>query len=611
VKLISGEEALQEFRRTHTGETMLELVKRCAGLLLVTWTIGVGKSYNLDRLIAAAIERRAYDLVISLSPTRKILEERILIKNPSPGDRTTNIRPRPRKRCGDLDKQWVFFECRDMALLGRKLLCRKCPRRRGCFWPTQYGKKNLKNTQVIFATQAHLERSPTFIEQLQSWTGASTVLTILDEDNFVSKSLARHIFQTDLTRFRDALEITRTKIKEKLRDYNEEWIYLCDLLLSARTDDLRAPKWRTPPIFPPWALAVQEAGYELYGNQFRFLGYYLQQLGCSDLNSREKLINGDIAYSVRTIIPRDFVIYSGTAQIDFVCHRVGQDLINPFADYRFSHPDTTWYNLSSRLGTRKYFRRHLPQVLDFFAALIAQRIREGKRPLLVAKKMFVPDCAAELEIRLTELGLGQVQIVTSKWETFDLSDPNLVPLINYGVIGINLFEHFDCAYCLTSYYVNEGVINQILQDVMASDFHIPIKIRTDGHPRRRSVEIINPAHRFYDIQQLAPLALAQQEMNTVIQAVGRVRPYTKPREIITFQCAEHPQLPYTKEFHTIDEARKFFGILGKRHRQTLKQLKAIQAAKGRGLTQQQVAEELKISLRTVKRHWNWKVSRTI
>jgi hypothetical protein len=216
-----------------------------------------------------------------------------------------------------------------------------------------------------------------------------------------------------------------------------------------------------------------------------------------------------------------------------------------------------------------------------------------------------------LESRLSELGVGQVRIVTDGWESFDPSNPNLVPLINYGIVGINLFEHFDCAYCLTSYYVNEHVLNQILQDVTASDFHVPIRIRTEGHPRRRSVEIINPGDRFTDIQQLAPLALAQQEMNTVTQAVGRVRPYTKPREIITFQCAEHPQHPYTKEFHTIEAARKFFGILGRRHRQVRQRQEAIQAAKSRGLTQKQVADELRLSLRTVKRNWNRKAPRTI
>ena len=40
-------------------------------------------------------------------------------------------------------------------------------------------------------------------------------------------------------------------------------------------------------------------------------------------------------------------------------------------------------------------------------------------------------------------------------------------------------------YSLTGFYVNEAAVNTILQDVLGSDFHIPISIRTEGSPRRR------------------------------------------------------------------------------------------------------------------------------
>ena len=62
------------------------------------------------------------------------------------------------------------------------------------------------------------------------------------------------------------------------------------------------------------------------------------------------------------------------------------------------------------------------------------------------------------------------------------------------------------------------------------------------------------------MDRLAQYALDQQELDVVLQAVGRVRPYTRPREVITFQCAAHPQLDYDREFNSIEEARQFFGI---------------------------------------------------
>ena len=123
------------------------------------------------------------------------------------------------------------------------------------------------------------------------------------------------------------------------------------------------------------------------------------------------------------------------------------------------------------------------------------------------------------------------------------------------MIGTNLFKEFDCAYCLTGYYVSEKEINHILQDVLASDMHIPIRIETTKeHPQRRKAGVVHNQHKYYDIHRLAQLALDQQEMDVVLQAVGRVRPYTKPREIITFQCAKHPKFDYTQEFASIEEA---------------------------------------------------------
>jgi len=165
-------------------------------------------------------------------------------------------------------------------------------------------------------------------------------------------------------------------------------------------------------------------------------------------------------------------------------------------------------------------------------------------------------------------------------------------------------QDFDCAFCLTSFYITEDVMNTVLQDVLASDGHIPIKITTEGIPRRRRAGVIDPSHRAYDIHHLAQLALEQQEMNVVLQTVGRVRPYTRPREVITFQCAGHPQLTYTTEFHSIGEARKFFGITSRRTQSQLQNIEKIKVSKGKGLTQTETAAENGLSVRTVKRYWN-------
>ncbi len=187
----------------------------------------------------------------------------------------------------------------------------------------------------------------------------------------------------------------------------------------------------------------------------------------------------------------------------------------------------------------------------------------------------------------------------------------VVPLIHYGMIGTNLFQEFDCAYCLTGYYVTEEAINGILQDLLGSDMKIPLQISIEGRPCRRRAGVLNQEDRIYDLHTLAQHALDHQEMDTVLQAVGRVRPYTKPREVITFQCAGHPDFEYTREFASIGEARNYFDIPGRRSAQTAALYAQVQEARDKGLKQREAAALLGVSIRTIKRYWNQKVPPTL
>ncbi|HOD79101.1 MAG TPA: hypothetical protein PLB95_05635 [Syntrophales bacterium] len=201
-----GPDNLSDFRKQWTGRRILDLIAEVGGNLLVTWPIGVGKSHNLDDLVEAAIESSRYDLVVVLLPTRRVLNERRWIKAPPRNLNIVNLRPRPAQSCGDdVNSQWKVFESRSMGLLGRSILCRPCPSYSRCFWPRQFG-RNLQGTQVIFATQSHLERDPSFIFQLRMWTGARTALVILDEVNFIAKSIKKIIKREHIEQLLSILE---------------------------------------------------------------------------------------------------------------------------------------------------------------------------------------------------------------------------------------------------------------------------------------------------------------------------------------------------------------------------------------------------------------------
>lgn len=383
--------------------------------------------------------------------------------------------------------------------------------------------------------------------------------------------------------------------------------YLVNLLLQVPTANLREPGWDFPPMKPGLALKVQQMGWRLYGDQFRFLAPMLEQFGKSDAASRERARSGDIVFATSPVqLGMDTIIFSATTHPEFAKYRLGVDLVSRFDGYIFRHKGTTWVNINSRIGMGMYFLKNSEQILDLFTCLVTTRMSEGKRCLLIAKKRFAEFCAAEMQRRLRAMGHSRCRVLYEDNNSdFVLQDPNVVPLIHYGVIGVNSFEEFDCAFCLTGYYVYEEVVNAIVQDMFASDIAVPIHIKTIGEPRRRWAGVVDPKHRFTNVHQLAPLALRQQEFDTVIQAVGRVRPFTKPREIITFQCDSHPALPYDHEFLGLAEARDFYGLATKRERGKARTAQTVRKARQRGLKQREAAKELGFSLRTIKRYWNY------
>jgi len=605
--VISGPEALAAFRHHWDGKRMLDLLGEHQGRLRVDWAVGVGKSHNIDLTIEEAIASGRYDLVIALFPTRQIIDERKWIRQPPQKIRVVNLKPRLGSRCGtDMDRQWQLFEKNGLGALGRIELCGHCLLRPECPWPYQFG-ASLRGVQVIFGTQAHLERSPFFLDQLAQWTDAERVLVILDEANFIMRPFRRRL---DLGRLDRFAAVLRSIKPERGRKRHERWLYLCELLLAAGTSDLRSHDWHFPPIFHEWSLAVQAKGFRLYGEAFFFLAFDLLHFGRSPLESRERTTDGGIFFAAVPNVSMDFIIYSGTAHQDFSTYRLGADFASPFADYSFVHPGTTWFNIASRLGMRKYFKKNADQILDFFAALVAQRIREGKRPLLLAKKCFCSFCAAKMEEKLRERGI-HARVVTNGWQSDRLEHEQAIPLIHYGMIGTNRFQEFDCAYCLTGYYVTEEAINSILQDLLGTDMNLPLQITMEDRPCRRRAGVLHPTDRIYDVHTLAQHALNHLEMDTVLQAVGRVRPYTKAREVITFQCADHPDFPYTHEFNSIGEARQHFAITGRRSTQAATICAEVQQARISGLKQRKAAKMLRVSLRTIKRYWNQKVPPTL
>jgi len=604
--VIADEQALATFRQGLTGPYAFDLLTQANGRLLVQLAVGVGKSEWLVQIIRHVLTSAVspYDLVVVLVPRRDILRELQQRLGPLPCQPTI-LSPRPRQQCGSLNIAWERLEQQGCGALARDQLCGVCPLRSQCRWPQQYGAA-LHGVRLVLATQQHLLLNPGFVAMLKQQTGAKRPLVLLDESDLLLRCQERRIDHDDLQRFLLTQQAVRGQATTVTKAMNA-WYERTAMIATASTPDLQGANWERLWFPNRWALDMQRTGRLRLGDGFRFLGYEVQQLGGSDRGSREVTADGDIRFAVTPSLGSDFMIFSGSIAGDLARYRLDPNhrqpaLLSPFADLRFTHSGTKWFNLAVSSGAAKYFPSHARTILDFFAAKIAGNITAGKRTLLIARKKFLGLCRTYLLERLQALGFANATIVTDHRTAAASDDPATLPLINYGISGVNSFEHFDAAYCLTSYYVGAATIVQTVQDIDPTAERFPIVLDCRGQPPQRQARVLLPDQRETNLPRIAQGALVQKEADVVVQAVGRVRPFTKPREVITFQLGELPGVEYTANFTSLALARGYFNIPTRRASQLDKQRDQAWQLKTLGLTNRAIAEALKVSLATVKRY---------
>ena len=194
--------------------------------------------------------------------------------------------------------------------------------------------------------------------------------------------------------------------------------------------------------------------------------------------------------------------------------------------------------------------------------------------------------------------------MTGDWDTIDLMRPDVIPLINFGLIGTNLFECFDCAYCLTGFYVNAEIVDTILQDVLASDGHLPIAIPTEGSPRRRHARVADPRRASTTWTDWPNSPSTSKRWTSCSRPSAASGPTRGRVRSSLFQCAGHPQLDYDREFGRIAEAREFFALPTRRERERDRNADRVRAARQAGKTQRAAAAALQLGRSTIQRYWN-------
>lgn len=608
---ISTSAALTQFRSAELGGSTLYrqlLAAACAYLLRLP--VGVGKSTLIDNLVKHNLEHAGeFDLIIICAPTHRILQEREFLQDPTLAGQIKMLRGRPAERCGEAcNREWSRHEKSATTTLAKRTICCQCPQRAECDWPDQFHQLS-NHHKVVLLPQSYLAINPGVLMQIIQKTQASRPLIILDEANFAQESFRRSISVDRLGQFAEVVRAYNLRYPgiRSLQDYQ----HTLELLCAAPVSDMRAPGWYFPPLSADIAAGIQELGLEMFGERFYYLGYDLSAFSMQHPAYRDRQQNGTVVYRCLPKLGEGgatLLVLSGTVSKELLEYRLEVDFQELYGEYTFRHEGSRFYNLNLGQGVGKYHKDHLPQMVDFAVQYLMRQMRQDKTLVIVTKKSFVDPTVKQLNAALDRAFLKKVRAVPAdEWRGDEEGGVLYIPVLHYGAIGFNTFEGFDSILCLAGYYIRTDELNRMVNEVSTEDVAMPFRIDTTTRPLRRGAVSTLPRHRQDPyITRLAQEVICQEELGVVIQAVGRVRPFTQPREVITCQMGEHPDMPYDSEFHSLQEAREFFGLRTQRSQGALKNHIMVYGFRffhGGGATQDMAVQALGIKKRTVSKYW--------
>lgn len=597
------ERGLADFRRDELSpEAVLAHLQRDVRVLL-RLPVGLGKSALVDRVLDAPATFARFDLVLYAAPTWRILRERAILRDDArPREEVAVLEPRPVERCGPFAARWAEYEARGCSALAKATLCRDCRAANPddpCPWPDQF--RRLNGVGVVLATEQHLLLNRNLIPFLKATTGARRVLAVLDEAQVVDRPFEVVVSDEDLRIFGETVRAA-ARPKGVPSGVAERWVAELDALRDARSEDLPSARFSWSPALNRFAHLLQQIGQERFGRAFRFVGYDLVQLRTSRPEERWKDTAGSVRFVARPWLGVHALMLSAHLHEEYLAHRLGvTHVASPFSALRFRHSGTRVFNLRSRIGADRYFGRNAKQILDAFAVLLARNVAAGRTTILVSRKKSKAACVAGLQERLARWGVD-VRFLVDDEPLPEQPDPRIVPVIHYGVVGVNDYAEYEAAYCLNSYYVAERELSAALQEAQPRDARRTLRIVSQPGARRRVV--IDGGALGTDLDRLGDLYLRKLEADPAIQAVGRVRFFTKPREIVLFAMHDFAlEIPECRDLRSLAALRGAFELPTAAELDAAVETERLRALTDDGYTTEEAAREIGIARSTAFRRF--------
>lgn len=460
--------------------------------------------------------------------------------------------------CGSLNSDWEELRKLELTPLGRKYVCTRCANRDECSWFK--ADKQTKCGGLWIITHDYLR---TFSKEL-----SSKDLVILDEQKFLQFDIQQEIPIQSLCRYLEILQ--RVDGLVELKKSAQSILNQHKGLPVGRVD-------------PHEYRLLQESLYATRTTDYtRFIRGFTKLLNAP-------IFLGESVWFSDRIIPSYVPLYVAGygADGDLLSHffsRSFKDLSPPSS---FRHEHCKVYALRTSSASHSFFRRSESArkgILEFALSIAARNSSLGKRTLFVSKKKLMGLILRDYRSFLP----NGSQIYLVPITTPPLVAPDGIrdiPLVSYGLEGINCFERFDSVVCLNSY-------NLSVEDVSDAMGKLGLG-RNWSFEFDRDRNLLTNAPE--DKARIFRAYFNYLELNKILQTVGRIRPWGKPSEVF---FSGYQQFPEGVVFSTVADAKRAFGF--DRSTQLAAQCKCLRRA---GYRRAEIAEKLGVSVRTVSRFW--------
>lgn len=556
-QFIINEMSLPDFRtRAMAPAELYDLIPDDEEALLINLPPGIGKSYAAQGLVRHALNH-GHDMVFYVAPTRALIDDfcNALGKIDCP---VQVLEPRPQGKCGKLDQRWKSLEQIGCSALAKHSLCDNCVSRPDCSWPDQMSKIGTK-AGLIMLTEQYLHLNPSLLVNAVRRARAERPLVIFDEALFMGSVMKQSFSELELMTFQSALR--KAKIDDdRAKDGADDLVSFIDTLLDPNSHIRDAGRFFAGSL-DNGMVDIQRSGMQINPGQFRYLAYELALLN-SRARAGQWMENGKLEIATRVDTTGcDVVVLAPYLDATIVEERLQRPVVRLFPNHIFKHTQAHFINIADQCGSARSLnsKAHFNRICDFFLALTLRNIQQAKRTVLVCRKKFVEQIKDRFETLATVLGIELFCTIISKDNKLITKKPNEIAIINYGIVGINDLQDFDALYCVGSYYCNVGQLNDVYQQCLPPSNRFMLGLNAAGGGRRIVAADGTYTSRYH--ARLAVPTFKLLERGVVLQAVGRVRPFTSPVEVVLFQSDDlsqelagliaHPTLPDARDAHNI------------------------------------------------------------